>query len=252
MKKEGNILLEVKNLSVIYDNQTQALKDVSLQIIEGQIVGIIGPNGAGKSTLIKAMINLISHKGQAFLNDQPIHKQLKNLSYVEQKSNIDTTFPIKVLDCVILGIYPKLKPCQLPGKKEKEMAVKALNKVDMLGYENRQIGELSGGQFQRVLIARTLVQETDLILLDEPFVGVDITSENIIIDLLKELAQAGKIILIVHPDLSKISKYFNSIILINKHLIEFGSVENVFTAENLKQTFGTDVFIPSESRDRND
>lgn len=252
MKKEGNSVLDVQNLSVVYDNQTRALQDVSLEMIEGQIVGIIGPNGAGKSTLIKAMINLIPHKGQTFFKSKPIHKQLKNLSYVEQKSNIDTTFPMKVLDCVILGIYPRLKPWQLPGKKEKAMATEALNKVDMSEYKDRQIGELSGGQFQRVLIARTLVQKTDLILLDEPFVGIDITSENIIVDLLKELAESGKTILIVHHDLSKVSKYFDSLILLNKHLIDFGSVENVFTGDNLAQAFGTNILIPSESGDKND
>ena len=122
----------------------------------------------------------------------------------------------------------------------------------MSEYKDRQIGELSGGQFQRVLIARTLVQKTDLILLDEPFVGIDITSENIIVDLLKELAESGKTILIVHHDLSKVSKYFDSLILLNKHLIDFGSVENVFTGDNLAQAFGTNILIPSESGDKND
>jgi manganese-transporting ATPase len=245
-------VLDVQNLSVVYDNQTRALQDVSLQMIEGQIVGIIGPNGAGKSTLIKAMINLIPQKDKHFLKSKPIHKQLKNLSYVEQKSNIDTTFPMKVLGLCHLGIYPQLKPWQLLGKKEKAMATEALNKVDMSEYKDRQIGELSGGQFQRVLIARTLVRKTDLILLDEPFVGIDITSENIIVDLLKELAESGKTILIVHHDLSKVSKYFDSLILLNKHLIDFGSVENVFTGDNLAQAFGTNILIPSESGDKND
>ncbi|WP_180523986.1 metal ABC transporter ATP-binding protein, partial [Staphylococcus haemolyticus] len=179
----------------------------------------------GKSTLIKSMINLKTHKGQTFFKSKPIHKQLKNLSYVEQKSNIDPTVPMKVLDCVILGIYPRLKPWQLPGKKEKAMATEALNKVDMSEYKDRQIGELSGGQFQRVLIARTIVQNTDLVLLYEPFVGIDITRENIMVILLKELAVSGKTILLVHYDLSKLSKYFDSIMLLNKHLIDLCSVE---------------------------
>lgn len=240
-------MLDIQNLSVKYDNQTKALQNVSLQIGKGQIIGIIGPNGAGKSTLIKGIVSLVPHNGKVFLNNHPIHKQLKNLSYVEQKSNIDTTFPMKVVDSVILGVYPKLKPWQIPGKNEKNKAKEALQKVGMLEYENRQIGELSGGQFQRVLIARTLVQKTDLILLDEPFVGIDIMSENIIVELLKELAQSGKTILIVHHDLSKVSKYFNSLILLNKYLVDFGLVENVFTAENLKKVFGADIFIPSES-----
>ncbi len=159
---------------------------------------------------------------------------------------------MKVLDCVIFRYIPSVKTVAVTWEKEKAMATEALNKVDMSEYKDRQIGELSGGQFQRVLIARTLVQKTDLILLDEPFVGIDITSENIIVDLLKELAESGKTILIVHHDLSKVSKYFDSLILLNKHLIDFGSVENVFTGDNLAQAFGTNILIPSESGDKND
>lgn len=185
-------MLDIKNLSVTYENKTEALQDVSFQLIKGQIVGIVGPNGAGKTTLIKSIVNLMPHKGIVRFNDLPIAKQPKNISYVEQKSNIDSTFPMKVLDCVMLGFYPVLKPWQLPRKKQKHEAELALKKVNMLEYKDNQIGELSGGQFQRVLIARTLVQQTDLILLDEPFVGIDITSEEIIVKLLKELSQKVK------------------------------------------------------------
>ncbi|WP_340579004.1 metal ABC transporter ATP-binding protein, partial [Staphylococcus aureus] len=147
----------IKNLSVTYENKTEALQDVSFQLIKGQIVGIVGPNGAGKTTLIKSIVNLMPHKGIVRFNDLPIAKQPKNISYVEQKSNIDSTFPMKVLDCVMLGFYPILKPWQLPSKKQKHEAELALKKVNMLEYKDNQIGELSGGQFQRVLIARTLV-----------------------------------------------------------------------------------------------
>ncbi|NQE00048.1 metal ABC transporter ATP-binding protein, partial [Staphylococcus xylosus] len=164
-----------------------------------------------------------------------------------QKSNIDSTFPMKVLDCVILGFYPILKPWQLPRKQQKHEAEAALKKVNMFEYKDNQIGELSGGQFQRVLIARTLVQQTDIILLDEPFVGIDITSEEIIVELLKELSQKGKTILIVHHDLSKVEKYFDSLIILNKRLIDFGSVATVFNSSNLKAAYGTDILIASES-----
>src|SRR5699024_11105359 len=153
----------------------------------GNIYGIIGPNGAGKSTLIKAMLDLVPHSGSTLFNEKPVKTQRKNLSYVEQKSNIDTTFHIKVIDCVVLGVFPGLKPWQRPGKAEKEKAEQALKKVNMYEYRNRQIRELSGGQFQLILIARTLVQDSELIFLDEPFVGIDITRENIIIALLREL-----------------------------------------------------------------
>lgn len=240
-------MLDIKNLSVTYENKTEALQDVSFQLIKGQIVGIVGPNGAGKTTLIKSIVNLMPHKGIARFNDLPIAKQPKNISYVEQKSNIDSTFPMKVLDCVMLGFYPVLKPWQLPRKQQKQEAEAALKKVNMLEYKDNQIGELSGGQFQRVLIARTLVQQTDLILLDEPFVGIDITSEEIIVELLKELSQKGKTILIVHHDLSKVEKYFDSLIILNKRLIDFGSVATVFNSSNLKAAYGTDILIASES-----
>ncbi|MGY0411842.1 metal ABC transporter ATP-binding protein [Staphylococcus sp. mip270_02] len=240
-------MLDIKNLSVTYENKTEALQDVSFQLIKGQIVGIVGPNGAGKTTLIKSIVNLMPHKGIARFNDLPIAKQPKNISYVEQKSNIDSTFPMKVLDCVILGFYPILKPWQLPRKQQKHEAEAALKKVNMFEYKDNQIGELSGGQFQRVLIARTLVQQTDIILLDEPFVGIDITSEEIIVELLKELSQKGKTILIVHHDLSKVEKYFDSLIILNKRLIDFGSVATVFNSSNLKAAYGTDILIASES-----
>lgn len=238
-------MLETKGITVVY-NKIEALENIDLEVPSGNIYGIIGPNGAGKSTLIKAMLDLVPHSGNTLFNGELIKNQRKNLSYVEQKSNIDTTFPMKVIDCVILGIFPKLSPLQRPGKLAKLKAEEALKKVNMYEHCDRQISELSGGQFQRILIARTIIQDSDLIFLDEPFVGIDITSENIIINLLGELASKGRTILIVHHDLSKVHKYFDGLILLNKSLISYGKVSDVYTGKNIQKAFGTEILVSSE------
>lgn len=150
------------------------------------------------------------------------------------KVDIDFTFPIKVKECVSMGTYAGMKVFQRIKNAEWQRVSKALEKVDMGKYSNHQIGELSGGQFQRVLLARCLAQNADFIFLDEPFVGIDLVSERIIMDTLKELKHQGKTVLIVHHDLSKVKKYFNNIILLNRNLIAHGSVESVFNEENLK------------------
>ena len=154
-------------------------------------------------------------------------------SYVEQKADIDFTFPIKVKECVSMGTYAGMKVFQRIKNAEWQRVSKALEKVDMGKYSNHQIGELSGGQFQRVLLARCLAQNADFIFLDEPFVGIDLVSERIIMDTLKELKHQGKTVLIVHHDLSKVKKYFDNIILLNRNLIAHGSVESVLDRKSV-------------------
>ncbi|HBI1733414.1 TPA: metal ABC transporter ATP-binding protein, partial [Enterococcus faecalis] len=179
-------MLKAEKLSVSYNNFL-ALKEISIEIQEGTLTGIIGPNGAGKSTLLKAMLNIIPHQGKVFINNEDINKNLAKIAYVEQKTDIDFTFPIKVKECVSMGTYAELKVFQRIKNSEWERVFKALKKVNMEEYSNHQIGELSGGQFQRVLLARCLAQNADFIFLDEPFVGIDLISERIIMDTLKEL-----------------------------------------------------------------
>lgn len=227
-------MLEVKKLNVCY-NDFLALNEISLKIQEGALTGIIGPNGAGKSTLLKAMLNIIPHQGEVSINNEDINKKLVKIAYVEQKADIDFTFPIKVKECVSMGTYAGMKVFQRIKNAEWQRVSKALEKVDMGKYSNHQIGELSGGQFQRVLLARCLAQNADFIFLDEPFVGIDLISERIIMDTLKELKNQGKTVLIVHHDLSKVKKYFDNIILLNRNVIAHGSVESVFNEENLKK-----------------
>ncbi|RZI48211.1 metal ABC transporter ATP-binding protein [Lactococcus kimchii] len=235
-------MININGINVFY-NEIKVLSDIRLKVKPGKITGIIGPNGAGKSTLIKAILNVIPHTGETLINGEESRKQLKNIAYVEQKSDIDPTFPIKVKECVSLGTYTSLKLFQKLGINEWSRVSKALDKVNLLDYENRQIGELSGGQFQRVLLARCLVQEADFIFLDEPFVGIDSISERIIIDILKDLKNQGKTILIVHHDLSKVNEYFDDIIILNRELISYGPIKDSFNPQNLKAAYGDNIFI---------
>lgn len=235
-------MIKIEHLNVFY-SENKALTDVQLKLESGGIIGMIGPNGAGKSTLIKAILNIIPYSGRVLIEGKESKKFLKNIAYVEQKSNIDLTFPITVKECVSLGTYTGLKLFQKVGSKEWLRVAQALEKVNLSEYANRQIGELSGGQFQRVLLARCLVQEADYIFLDEPFVGIDSVSEKIIMDLLQYLKEQEKLILIVHHDLSKVKVYFDELIILNKKIIAYGKVKESFTHENLKKAYGDNIFI---------
>ena len=230
-------MLKVRNLSVSYPNGLKALDGVNLQMKIDGICGIIGPNGGGKTTFIKGLLELVKTSGLVSFKDKPVKYWAKKTAYVEQKKDLDLDFPINVLDCVLLGTYPSLGFFKRPGVSEKTQAKKAIKQVGLSGLENRQIGELSGGQFQRVLIARTIAQNADLILLDEPFTGVDINSEVIIMSLLTQMANEGKAIFMVHHDLNKVRQYFDKVILINKTVIAYGDTDSVYNKENLKKTF---------------
>ena len=203
-------MIRIENLSVSYQD-TLALQSLSLNIKGPTITGILGPNGAGKSTLIKAMLGIIDHEGQTYLNEEPLNQQLARIAYVEQKAQIDYNFPIKVKECVSLGLYPTIKLFQRLKKSDWQKVTQALKVVGLEEFAERQISQLSGGQFQRVLIARCLVQKADYIFLDEPFVGIDTVSEEIIMSTLRKLKDQGKTILIIHHDLSKVTTYFDQI-----------------------------------------
>ena len=235
-------MIEMKNLSVSYQGQL-ALELTSLTIKGPTITGIIGPNGAGKSTLIKGMLGIVECEGQTFLDRKPMKQELSKIAYVEQKIHIDYNFPIKVKECVSLGLYPKIKLFQRLKASDWEKVARALKIVGLEDFAERQISQLSGGQFQRVLIARCLVQEAEYIFLDEPFVGIDSVSEEIIMATLRQLRKAGKTILIVHHDLSKVVAYFDQVLLLNKEVIAFGSTESTFTKENMQKTYGSQLFM---------
>ncbi|MBL1229816.1 metal ABC transporter ATP-binding protein [Enterococcus sp. BWB1-3] len=233
--------LSINHLTISYKRKI-AVQIENLIITKNQLTGIIGPNGAGKSTLLKGMLGLIPiNRGEVVYKNQPVSRQLNKFAYVEQRQEIDLSFPIDVFGVVLLGTYPKIGLIKRPGKKEKELAWSCLEKVGMADFAHNQIGELSGGQLQRVFIARALAQEAEWIFLDEPFVGIDATSEKIIIDLLKQLRDEGKSIVIVHHDLHKVRDYFDQLVLLNKQVIAFGSVDQVFEVDNMKKTYGEEI-----------
>ncbi|MDF2036680.1 metal ABC transporter ATP-binding protein [Cytobacillus oceanisediminis] len=229
--------ISIEDLHVSYFGN-EAVTGVSLSVNTGNLVGIIGPNGAGKSTFLKAMLNLIpKDKGAVKVLGKPIAEVRKSIAYVPQRNDIDWDFPITVLDAVLIGTYPHLKLFRRPKKKDKEWAMECLKRVGMQEFSRRQIGELSGGQQQRVFLARALAQKADLFFLDEPFVGVDVSSEETIVNILKELCRQGKTVIVVHHDLSKANDYFNQLILLNKELISFGTVEEVFKPEVIAKAY---------------
>ncbi|NDI36767.1 metal ABC transporter ATP-binding protein [Chengkuizengella sediminis] len=229
--------IQVEDLYVSYHGNT-ALKDVSFSLEAGNLLGIIGPNGAGKSTLIKAILQLIPRdKGQVTFLEKTVKEIRKQVAYVPQRNDIDWDFPITVLETVLLGTYPKIGMFKRPKKNDKEWAYECLKEVGMEKFYKRQIGELSGGQQQRVFLARALAQKAELFFLDEPFVGVDLGSEETIINILKNLSDQGKTVTVVHHDLSKAESYFNKLLLINQELIGFGSVNEVFRPEIMEKAY---------------
>lgn len=232
-------MIRFSDVSVEYSNDIVALENISF-ILEGPtLTGIIGPNGGGKSTLLKVILKLIPYSGEVIITNNNLSK----IAYVEQKSNIDFTFPITVKECVSLGTYPNLGLFKKLSQYDKENVDETLKKLRIDEYANRQISELSGGQFQRVLLARCLVQNANYILLDEPFTGIDSVSEQIIMNNLQDLKSNGKVIIIVHHDLSKVTKYFDQLIILNKKLISSGKTKDVFLKKNLIKAYGDSPFI---------
>ncbi|MBD9366901.1 metal ABC transporter ATP-binding protein [Leuconostoc mesenteroides] len=234
-------MIKVRDLTVAYDG-TPVFTNLSIQFEPGKITGIIGPNGAGKSTMIKGILGLINKQnGKVTLHDEPIAKQLKKIAYVEQRAALDLTFPINVFDTVLTGTYPNLGLFNVPGTKEKDAAKKALEDVKLSTFSQRQIGELSGGQLQRVFVARAIVQNADVIILDEPFVGIDMKSEADIMAILKQWRTAGKTIIVVHHDLNKVTTYFDNLVIINHGITAYGATADVFTKENIASAFSGDL-----------
>lgn len=231
-------VVEVHDLTVSYSKKP-VLWGVDFSLPAGSITGIVGPNGAGKSTLLKSIMGLIPlSSGYVKLFGQPLDMVRKRVSYVPQRESVDWDFPASALDVVMMGTYHKLGLFKRPGKKERALAMACLEKVSMSAYADRQISELSGGQQQRVFIARSLAQEADLYFMDEPFAGVDISTEKAIVKLLKEMSAEGKTVVVVHHDIYSASEYFDWIILLNMYLVASGRTENVLTDELLQKTYG--------------
>lgn len=222
--------IEIKNLTVAY-GENIALEDLNLEIEVGSLMALVGPNGAGKSTLIKTILKFLKQiTGEIKIN-------AKTLAYVPQRNSVDWDFPTTLFDVVEMGCYGRVGLFKRVSKGEKQKVLKAIEQVGMLEFKDRQISELSGGQQQRAFIARALVQEADIYLMDEPFQGVDSTTEKSIVEILKQLKAEGKTIIVVHHDLQTVPTYFESVALINKAVIVSGKVSEVFTQENIDVTY---------------
>lgn len=222
--------IEIKNLTVAY-GENIALEDLNLEIEVGSLMALVGPNGAGKSTLIKTILKFLKQiTGEIKIN-------AKTLAYVPQRNSVDWDFPTTLFDVVEMGCYGRVGLFKRVSKEEKQKVLKAIEQVGMLEFKDRQISELSGGQQQRAFIARALVQEADIYLMDEPFQGVDSTTEKSIVEILKQLKAEGKTIIVVHHDLQTVPTYFESVALINKAVIVSGKVSEVFTQENIDVTY---------------
>ena len=244
--------VSVEDLTVAY-RETPVLWDINVEIPSGTLTAIIGPNGAGKSTLIKAILGLVPvASGQARLLGQPAAAARQQVAYVPQRGSVDWDFPTDALDVVMMGMYGRLGWLRRPGRAEREQALACLEQVGMADFAHRQISQLSGGQQQRVFIARALAQDARLYLMDEPFQGVDATTESAIVTLLRTLRERGRTVVCVHHDLESAPDYFDWAVLLNVRLVAAGPVRTTLTTDNLRATYGHRLVYlgdPGEGKD---
>lgn len=231
--------VEVNDLTVAYDSKP-VLKEICLELPRGMMTAVMGPNGAGKTTLIKAMLGLIP-KAKGKIDFFPLDGKKPVIGYVPQNDSIDRDFPATVLDVVTMGCYGRLGWIRRPKKEDKDLAMEMLSLMGIEEYADRQISRLSGGQQQRVFIARALAQKADVYLMDEPFKGVDRSTERTIVSLLKKLRSDGKTVVAVHHDLSTAKEYFDWAALINVGVVASGSIGSVFSDENIFKAFGASL-----------
>jgi manganese/zinc/iron transport system ATP- binding protein len=231
-------IIEVHNLTVLYDRKP-ALWNVDFDLPSSKIIGIMGPNGSGKSTLLKSMMGVLKPtSGYTKIYDKDISVVRDKVSYVSQRQEIDWDFPASVWEIVAMGRYGKRGLFKKFTQEDKDIIAACLKKVNMLEFSKRQISNLSGGQQQRVFIARALAQESEIFLMDEPFAGVDIATEEIILNLMLEMKNEGKTLVLVHHDLHTANRYFDWLVLLNTRLIASGPAEKMLTSELLSQTYG--------------
>ena len=233
--------ITVQNLSVTYSNTRLALYNANCHVQPGTITGLVGPNGGGKSTLFKSIMGFLKPtQGRVTVAGHSVRKAQKKqlMAYVPQSDEVDWHFPVSVFDVVMMGRYGYMNLLRIPSKQDRRIVRASLERVGMAEFGDRQIGELSGGQKKRAFLARALAQEGKVILLDEPFTGVDVKTEKSIVDLLLQLRDEGHTILISTHDLASISTFCDRTILLNKTILAEGTTAETFTEENLVMTFG--------------
>lgn len=242
MNDQENIAeLNVDNITVTYNNGHTAIHNVNFKLTGGTICALVGVNGSGKSTLFKSIMGMVKpNTGKVTLNNLPVNIALKQniIAYVPQTEEVDWDFPVLVSDVVMMGRYGKMSFLRIPSKEDKKQVDVALELVGMSALKNRQIGELSGGQKKRVFLARALAQQGRVLLLDEPFTGVDVQTENAIIDLLKSLREVGHLILVSTHNLGSVPEFCDQVVLFNRTVLACGPTQTTFTPQNLMQTFG--------------
>lgn len=250
MNDVPNIPIEVHDLTVAYQKKP-VLWDIDFSLPKGNLIGLVGPNGAGKSTLIRAIMGLVPLlSGYVKIFGGSFKDNRHLVGYVPQRESVDWDFPISVLDVVTMGCYGRLSTLSRPSKADIQLAMDSLEQVDMVPFAERQISQLSGGQQQRVFLARALTQDASIYLMDEPFAGVDAATEMAVIQLLKELKNRGKTVLVVHHDLQTVREYFDWVMLLNLRLVNFGPTSEVFTEENIQKTYGGKLVMLAEAAER--
>ncbi len=237
------LALEIDDLTVAY-NSNPALWDVDLNVPEGVLMAIVGPNGAGKSTLIKAVLDLIPRSaGNVRFFGKPYAQARDLVGYVPQRGSVDWDFPTSVIDVVLMGLYGQIGWFRRANKQHRANALHALEQVNIADLADRQISQLSGGQQQRTFLARALVQDAQLYFMDEPFAAVDAVTEKAIVNVMRQLRNQGKTVIVVHHDLQTVEEYFDHVTLLNVEVTAAGPISEVYNEENLRRTYGGNVAI---------
>jgi len=233
--------ISAQGLTVTYRNGHTALRDANFDVPTGTICGLVGVNGSGKSTLFKAIMGFAPvQSGSVEILGRPVSDALKDnlVAYVPQSEDVDWNFPVLVEDVVMMGRYGHMNFLRIPSRADREAVKDSLERVGMSDYRTRQIGELSGGQKKRVFLARALAQNSRVILLDEPFTGVDVKTEDQIIDLMRDLRDEGRVMLVSTHNLGSVPQFCDRVVFINRTILGFGPTEDVFTQSNLEAAFG--------------
>jgi len=238
MPVASDLPLSVDDLTVAY-HRKPVIWDIGFDVPPGSLVGIVGPNGAGKSTLLRAVMDLTPRaSGRIRVFGKSYRQNRHRVGYVPQRESVDWDFPVDALDVVAMGLYGKIGWFLPVRRRHREAAIEALDRVGIADLAHRQISQLSGGQQQRTFLARALVQDADLYLMDEPFAAVDASTERAIVDILRQMKQSGKTAVVIHHDLTTVPAYFDYVVLLNMRVVAHGLVDDVFTPENLQKTYG--------------